>query len=98
MMVEETTVGAITGPRRTLIDEDGNTYHVEYRGSLTSVTVTLANGLRAKGHARLWEGDVYNKEFGTTLAISRAVSRVLSKHSRWLSRESNRLAREGFSG
>lgn len=95
-MIEATNVGPITHPRRTLIDEDGNTFHVEYRGSLTSVTVTLANGLKAKGHARLYEGDVYNKEFGTTLAITRAMSRVLNKHVKWLARESNRLARQGF--
>lgn len=85
-------VGPLTHPRRTLIDELGNTFHIEFRGSITTATVTLPNGLKAKGHARLYEGDIYNKDFGQTLAIVRATQRVLRKYERWLSREGFRTA------
>jgi hypothetical protein len=82
----------ITHPRRTVIDEAGNVFHIEFRGSLTSVTVTLPNGIRARGNARLYDGDVYSKEFGQTLATVRASQRALKKYERWLSREGFRTA------
>jgi hypothetical protein len=85
-------VGNMTLPRRTIIDEAGNTFHVEFRGSLTTVTVTLPNGIRARGNARLHEDDVYNKDFGQALATVRASQRALKKYERWLSREGFRTA------
>lgn len=85
--VEESNVGAITHPRRTIIDEAGNTFHIEFRGSLTTVHVKLPNGIHAKGNARLYEGDVYNKDFGEALASVRASERALKKYGRWLARQ-----------
>lgn len=80
-----------TAPRRTVIDEAGNTLHIEFRGPLTRVEVTLPNGIRAVGNSLLHEDDEYNKEFGESLAIVRASQRVLKKHERWLIREASRL-------
>lgn len=89
--VQLSNIGPISAPRRTTIDELGNTFQVEFRGSLTTVTLTLPNGLTARGNARLYEGDVYNKRFGEELATIRATQRVLRKYERWLSREGFRL-------
>lgn len=84
--VQASNIGPISHPRRTVIDEAGNTFHVEFRGSLTTVNVRLPNGIHARGNARLYEGDIYNKEFGEALATARASERALKKYSKWLAR------------
>lgn len=88
--VEVSNVGPISHPRRTIIDEAGNTFHVEFRGSLTTVHVMLPNGIRANGNARLYEGDVYSKDFGEHLATVRASERALKKYGKWLAKQGNR--------
>lgn len=84
-----------THPQRTVIDELGNVFHVEFRGSLTTVTLTTPLGIRARGHALHNPTDVYNKEFGEHLAIVRASQRALRKYEKWLSREGFRTANLG---
>ena len=84
--VQESNVGPISHPRRTIIYEAGNIFHIEFRGSLTKVHVRLPNGIHATGNARLFEGDVYNKDFGEALASARASERALKKYSKWLAK------------
>jgi len=86
-MIEENPYASNTAPRRTLIVEDGTTYHVEFHGDLTSVEVISPIGLRARGNALLNKDDVYNKQFGEALATARATSRLLHKYARWLAKE-----------
>jgi len=90
-MIEVNNYAALTAPRRTIIDEAGNTFQIQHYGALTTVSVTLPNGIRARGNALHNPVDVYNKQFGEALATARASSRALNKYARWLSREGFRL-------
>lgn len=86
-MVEVNSFAALTAPRRTIIDEIGNTVHIEFRGALTVAEVVMPNGIRARGNALHNPADTYNKYFGESLATARATSRVLNKYARWLAKE-----------
>ena len=89
--VVASNVGPVTHPRRTIIDEIGNTFHIEHHGKLTIVDVTLPNGIHARGNALCDDSDTYNREFGEHLATIRASQRALRKQERWVIREAFRL-------
>ena len=90
-VIAETNTPNISHPTRTLFDEHGNRFQTEFRGSVTTVSVTLPNGIKAKGHSRCDEADQYNRDFGIALASVRATQRALRKYEQWLSKEGYRL-------
>lgn len=84
--VKATNVGPVTIPSKTTFDDLGTLIRTEYHGPLTKVQITLPEGVKATGWAKLNEGDNYNANFGETLASIRATHRALRKLEKFLAK------------